>query len=268
MTRNPSIDRQKTSAARNTVFSVSIVGTLAFLALLALSFVSPVTLEAWARAAVEHEIERRVAATVRSIDEATLIRAAERALDSNNHEIRRATEALAELPALVAGVTDEMLNPECPCRAKARELYRSGLGSRIAALASANERLTQLIQTRYAEVSQALLREFRIFTGANALVFAGLGLVALARPKANVQLVSPSIVLLGAGTLVAYLYLFAQNWPQTILLSDYVGLWYFPYLGIALAFLCDVMFNRARVTTWLVNCALKAVGSAFSVVPC
>ena len=253
---------------RSTVLTISVIGTLAFTALLLLSYLSPVTLEAWARIAIEHEIEKRASAALRSLDQSALTRAAEKAIGSNNREIQRAKDLLAELPARVASVTGEMLDPKCPCRVRAIELYKAFLGSRVSALTSTNERLTQLVQSKYVEVSQALLREFRIFTGANALVFACLGVVALFRRKASLQLVLPAIILLVAGAAVGYLYLFTQNWPQTVLLGEYVGLWYFPYLGLAVAFLSDVVFNRARVTTWLVNRVLDIVGSAVSAVPC
>jgi hypothetical protein len=250
------------------VLMVGILGTLVFGALLILSYASPVTLEAWARVAVEREIEERTTSAVHSLDQSALLRATEKIVGSNNREIQSAREALSALPARVAAVTTEMLNPECPCRVRAQELYRESLGAKVGALVSANERLSRLIQSKYAEVTQALLREFRIFVGANALVFACLGFVAVVRRKAGPQLILPSIVLLGAGMVVAYRYLFAQNWPQTVLLGNYVGLWYFPYLGIAVAFLSDVMFNRARVTTWLANRLLDVLGSAVTVSPC
>jgi hypothetical protein len=250
------------------VLTISVVGVLAFAALFVLSYASPVTLEAWARVAIQHEIEKRASAVLQSLDQSALVRAAEKALGANNREIERTREALAELPARVARISAEMLDPKCPCRARAAELYKGSLAAKVARLTSVNERLTQLVQSKYAEVSQALLREFRIFTAANALVFACLGLVALFRRKAGLQLVLPAMVLLVAGVAVAYLYLFTQNWPQTVLLGDYVGLWYFPYLGLAVAFLSDIAFNRARVTTWLVNRMLEAVGSAATAVPC
>jgi hypothetical protein len=63
-------------------------------------------------------------------------------------------------------------------------------------------------------------------------------------------------------------YLFEQNWFHTILFNDYVGFGYFAYLGVAVAFLADIAFNRARVTTDLINAVLNAVGSAVQALPC
>jgi hypothetical protein len=50
--------------------------------------------------------------------------------------------------------------------------------------------------------------------------------------------------------------------------SDFVGFAYIGYLGGAFALLCDILFNRARVTTELLNGLLDAIGSAVQVVPC
>jgi hypothetical protein len=88
------------------------------------------------------------------------------------------------------------------------------------------------------------------------------------RKKATLQLALPAAVLVVAATVVAALYLFNQNWLHTVLYGDYVGLWYVAYLGLAIAGLADVVFNRARVTTRVVNRLLDFVGSALQAVPC
>lgn len=126
--------------------------------------------------------------------------------------------------------------------------------------------LAALVKARHAEVSAALLREFRIFFAANATVFLLLACLAGAwrgRPR---QLLAPTVVLLGAACIVAGCYLLTQDWLQTVLLGDYVGFWYFPYLGIALLFMCDLVFNHARISEMLVSAALEVFGAAVSAV--
>lgn len=88
------------------------------------------------------------------------------------------------------------------------------------------------------------------------------------RRRASLQLLAPTVVLLGAAALVACCYLFSQNWLQTILLSDYVGWTYAPWLGLVIAALADVVWNRARICSMLVNGVLNGVGAAASAVPC
>ena len=88
------------------------------------------------------------------------------------------------------------------------------------------------------------------------------------RQRAALQLALPAVVLAGAVVITTTLYLFNQNWLHTVLFSQYVGLGYVAYLGLAVAFLADIVFNRARVTTELVNIVLQALGSAIKAVPC
>jgi hypothetical protein len=55
---------------------------------------------------------------------------------------------------------------------------------------------------------------------------------------------------------------------HTIVFGQYVGLAYALYLTVVALLLADVVLNRARVTTRLVNVALQAVGSVATAVPC
>ena len=71
-----------------------------------------------------------------------------------------------------------------------------------------------------------------------------------------------------AASLTAYLYLFNQNWLHTIIFSDYVGMTYIAYLAVAFSFICDLLFNRARITARILSQLFSAVGSAVSVAPC
>lgn len=59
-----------------------------------------------------------------------------------------------------------------------------------------------------------------------------------------------------------------KNWLLTILFNDYLGFGYLAYLAVVFALLCDIILNRARVTTTIVNAVLQAVGSVASAVPC
>ena len=121
------------------------------------------------------------------------------------------------------------------------------------AVARRSEGTTHAIHSdENAEVVRALLREFRIFTAANALIFLLLGATTYWRRTAGLQLLLPAVVLVGSATLVGAFYLFAQDWLHTILFSDYVGLGYFAYVGMEAVCLADIVFNRARVTTEVV----------------
>jgi hypothetical protein len=113
--------------------------------------------------------------------------------------------------------------------------------------------LTYLIQTKYIEVVAALTREFRIFTGANAVVFGLLAAIAYFRPKKTSHLVLPTIILIGSTVLAGGIYIFAQDWIHTIVFSDYIGFAYFLYLGLTVAFMTDIFINRGRVSARIID---------------
>jgi len=254
---------------RQLIAFLSVLGILVFGSGFVLSFVNPAFVESVAREVIRIEVERRVGEKLEDLRGTKLAALAERLSGRNAAEIEELKKRLAaDLPQKVAGAVAQMRNLDCECR-KAIERGMTGiLDGRVSDIGRLNERLSVFIRTKYIEVAEALTREFRIFTGANAFVFALLGLTVLVRKKATLQLALPAAVLVVAATVVAALYLFNQNWLHTVLYGDYVGLWYVAYLGLAIAGLADVVFNRARVTTRVVNRLLDFVGSALQAVPC
>jgi hypothetical protein len=92
--------------------------------------------------------------------------------------------------------------------------------------------------------------------------------IAFLKPNAMVQLFVPGILLLTATIISSGIYMFGQDWFYTILYNDYMGFGYLAYLSIIFAFLMDVTFNSARVTTEVLNAACNAIGSSLSFVPC
>jgi hypothetical protein len=254
---------------RQLIASLSVLGILLFGSGFVLSFVNPAFVESVAREVIRIEVEHRVGEKTEDLRGTKLAALAERLSGRNAAEIEELKKRLAaDLPQKVAGAVAQMRNLDCECR-KAIERGMTGiLDGRVSDIGRLNERLSVFIRTKYIEVAEALTREFRIFTGANAFVFALLGLTVLVRKRATLQLALPAAVLVVAATVVAVLYLFNQNWLHTVLYGDYVGLWYVAYLGLAIAGLADVVFNRARVTTRVVNRLLDFVGSALQAVPC
>jgi len=254
---------------RHAIFAIAIVGAVMLGLLLALSYLQPIHLESWTRVVVQHEVQKRVEDKINILNRFRIVRAAQRVVGQNNQAILETKEALASaLFSKVVDTVEKMLDPNCPCRALARNLQLKFLQGKLGILQQANERLTALIELKYFEVTEALLREIRIFCAANTLVFICLGIVTWTRKKATLQLLAPTVVLLGAGILVSYTYLFAQNWLQTILFGEYVGFWYFPYLFITVSCMADIVFNRARICTIIVNTVFSALGSAVSAIPC
>jgi hypothetical protein len=252
--------------------SALIIGTagLVFFALAFLaSIASPGFVEQVAKDVIRYEVEKKVHEKVEAIDTHFLSKKAEVFAKTYADDIAQTKRQLAQqLPARIAEVIGEMQNLDCECRKKIEANIREGFEWRITNASLAQERLTTLIRSKYMETATQLTREFRIFTGTNAIVFALLLVTVLVKRKAGLHLLPSALVLLLAATVTAYLYLFNQNWLHTLVFSDFVGFAYIAYLGGAFALLCDIIFNRARVTTEVLNVFLNAAGSAVQVVPC
>jgi hypothetical protein len=248
---------------------LGLLGTALFAGVFALSFLEPLLIERAAREVVRIEVERKVGEKIDSLSGARITSLAKRVLQRTETDIERSLRAIREdVPRKVADIVAGMLDADCQCRKRLADYARSAYMERLSSLRQAREALSSLIESAYASVTGNLMRELRIFTASNAVAFALLALITLIRRAATLQLFLFALVVVGAVTVTGGLYVFNQNWLHTIVFGDYVGMAYAVYLaGVTLLF-GDVAFNRARVTTEIVNVALAALGSAARAVPC
>ena len=257
------------SPIRTLLLALSAIGGGLFGLMFFASVVNPGYVEQVAKNLIRYQVEKKVHEKVESLDAKFLSSKAASLVKKHADEAALVKRQLREkLPERIAAVIAEMQNLDCECRKKVERNIRAGFEWRIASAAQAQERLTTLIRTQYMETSERLTREFRIFTGTNAVVFVLLGIAALARRRAGLHLLPTAAVLLVAAALTSCLYLFNQDWLHTIVFSDYVGFAFVGYLAVVFAFLCDILFNRARITTWLLNRLFDAVGCSVVVAPC
>jgi len=254
---------------RSFVLLLGVVGAILFGGVFVTSFVNPLLIERAAREVVRIEIERRVGEKIDSLSSSQVGALAKRSLERTGVDLERTQKAIREdIPGAVANVIADMLNANCECRKRLVMHAQALETARLESLIQVRQRLTELIESEYASVTSSLMRELRVFSASNAVAFALLVVVALVRRKATLQLALPALVLIGAVTLTGSLYLFNQNWLHTVVFGEYVGLAYVVYLiGVALL-LADLVFNRARVTTRIVNLVLSSVGSVTQVLPC
>lgn len=255
--------------ARRSALAIGAVGFVLFAMAFLVSIARPGFVEQVARDVIRYEVEKKVHEKVESIDAHFLSGKAEVFAKNYAEDIALARRLLAQqLPTSLANVIAEMQNLDCECRKKIEIDIREGFEWRITSALAAQGRLTTLIRSKYMEIAGQLTREFRIFTGTNAIVFALLLVAVFVKRQAGIHLLPSAFVLLSAATVTAYLYLFNQNWLHTLVFSDFVGFAYIGYLGGVFALLCDIIFNRARVTVEILNSLLNASGSAIQVVPC
>lgn len=254
---------------RRLALVLGALGCVVFTLALTASFVSPSFVEQAAKQAIRQEVEKRVREKIGVLDENFLLRQAQVLARGQSERISQAQQALAQhLPERLSQVIAEMSDLDCECRKKVEAGVRGGLEGEVAGASAIREKLTVLIRTKYMETARQVVREFRIFTGTNALVFGLLAAAVLLKPRAGLHLLPSAALLLIAALVTGYLYLFNQDWLHTLVFNDFVGWGYLAYLGGAFALLADVVLNKVRVTTEVLSLVLDAAGSAVEVVPC
>lgn len=237
---------------RPLVLAIALVGSLFFGALFAVSLARPAWVEQTARTMIRAQIEKTTGEKIAALDARFLDGKARALLQEHGREIAAVRRALTDgLPARIAAIAAEMGIPECECRRRTTERMALKLGT----LQQMQAQLSDLIRTQYLETAGKLLRELRIFSGANALAFALLGIAALRKPAARLQLLPAAATLLLATAAASAAYLFGQNWLHTIVFGDYVGWALLGYIALVYAWLCDLLFNRAQVTAHLLSSA-------------
>lgn len=240
---------QMTSLVRPVALVLSVLGSLLFGGLLLVSVLQPTWIEHTARELIRQHIEKTTGEKLRALDTRFLTGRAQLLWQGKQQEIDAARKALSTgLPARVAAIAAEMGIPACECRQRREERLQLEIGT----AQQMQGQLDALIRTAYLDTADKLLRELRIFSAANALAFALLGLAALRRHGADAVALVPAAATLLAATLVSSaVYLWGQNWLHTIVFGSYVGWGQLAYIAVVYAGLCDLLFNRARISRHL-----------------
>jgi hypothetical protein len=247
-----------------------------FVALFVLTFADPHTVEKSAKGFIEWKLKNDVNKKIDAIrwpESQTL----EKFLGNKAKALNQKADAKLtaykqmlknDVPAIMAGQLAKVRDLDCECRQKWKERLTSYITFEIATAERAKEKLADFMQAKYMGIVAKLTMDVRIFLGINALVFIFLFMASFLKPKATEHLFLPGTLLLLSTAICSYFYLFEQNWFYTILYNDYTGFGYLAYLLIVFGILCDIVFNKARITTELINALANALGSAFSVAPC
>jgi hypothetical protein len=235
---------------RPVILAIALAGTTLFGGLLAVSVVQPIWVEQSAREMIRVQLEKTTGEKIDALNNRFLQGKAAAAMQEKAHEIEAARKALADgLPAKVLAIAAEMGVPECECRQRHRERTELRIGS----AQQMQARLDALIRSAYLDTADKLLRELRIFSGANALAFALLGLAAWRRLTGahGASLIPAAATLLVATLASSAIYLWGQNWLHTIVFGSYAGWAQLAYIALVYAWLCDLLFNRARISLHL-----------------
>lgn len=248
---------------------LGVTGVVLFGILFTLTFLSSAQLETSAKRFVQHQIEKEIRATYNAAQSSSITQNAKILADKLGLETDEIEQSLNdELPQKIASVIAAMCGYDCERKKAVASAITEGYLDRIKNIKIAEDSLGNIIKGKYLQIVENLRFDLRIFLGTNLLSFLVLLVVSFAKPQAIQHLFLPGILLLVATVISATIYIFGQDWFYTILYNDYMGYAYSVYLLLIFAFFMDIVFNRARITTEIINTIANAIGSAFSVMPC
>jgi hypothetical protein len=252
------------------------LGTILFIPIFFLSFAEPQLIENSGKAFVEWKLEK---STNDRIDSIKLPKESkfEKLLGNKTKKLRNKTEGEIQIlkqklkddaPSLIAAQLAKLRNLDCECRKLWEKKSRDSMKFELASFETAKLKLVDFTQNKYMEIVDKLTLDVRIFVGANGIVFLFLMLVSFLKPSAIKHLFLPSVLMLISTVLCSYFYIFEQNWFYTIIYNNYTGFAYVGYLTFVFSVLCDIVFNKAKMTTEIINAFLQSIGHAASLVPC
>jgi hypothetical protein len=252
---------------------LALLGTLFFGFALALTFATPEFVERvgsdFIKQRIEQETHEKIDSLTLSTGDSRLGRLAQKVLDGQQERIDTLkSEIKARADAKIADVFAQMSVFDCECRARFEAAIDRDLWMDLTLAQVAVAKVEEFLEAKYVDVVRKLRTDLRIFLGSNLLAFLALLLVAFAKPGATAPLLVPGAILMTAVVICSYFYVFQQNWFFTIIYGDYVGFAYVAYLGSVFGFLCDIVLNCGRVTTWLLNLLMDAIGSTLTFEPC
>lgn len=151
---------------------IAWAGLLLFGAAWLASLVSPGWVEQQGRALLKQQVERRVQQRIDALDDHAVLRLGAKLRTQERQRLQSMQAQLRDgLPARVAQVVAEMSDLDCACRRNIQDWLEGGLRQSLQDATQRENRLTRLIRSQYMETAAQLMREWRIVTGANALVW-------------------------------------------------------------------------------------------------
>lgn len=252
-----------------TLKSIGIFGLLLFGALFSLTLLSPTTIEESAKGFIKFQIEKEVHEKYESASQSSIANTALDFAERLGFEKKKIQEDLSnKLPEKIANIIASMCGYDCEKKKALAQTITSGYLERINNIEVAQDTLGNIVKGKYIEIIGNLKTDLRIFLGTNFFMFLVLLSVSFFKPQAVTHLFLPAMLLLLATVVSSSIYIFGQDWFYTILYNDYMGFGYLAYTAVIFGVLLDISFNKARVTSEVINGIANIIGSAVSVAPC
>ena len=248
---------------------IGSLGVLLFGLLISVTFLSPGKVEQSAKDFVKNQIEKEMREKQQALIDSTTAEAALNIAGRLGFEKEKIQSNLYNnLPERISSIIASMCGYDCEKKRALRQSITSSYFERIKNIQIAESTLSNIIKGKYFEIMGNLKLDLRIFLGTNLVMFLVLLVVSFAKPQGVAHLFLPGMLLVAATIFSSSIYIFGQDWFYTILYNDYMGFGYLAYVAVIFGALLDITFNKARVSTEIINGIANATGSAFSVIPC
>lgn len=248
---------------------IGILGMVLFGLLFGLTYGIPEAVEESAKSFVKKQIEDEIREKYQNSKASTLSEKALKIANDLGYQENKIRENINnKLPEKIAEIIASLCGYDCERKKALTKSITAGYVERIANIQIAQQQLGQIIKGKYMEIIGDLRMDLRIFLGSNTAMFLILLLISLLKPKAVSHLFLPGVLLLISTIVASTIYIFGQNWFYTIIYNNYMGVGYLAYILIIFGFLMDIVFNRARITTEIINGIFNSIGSAITVFPC
>lgn len=252
-----------------TLKTIGLLGIALFGLLLSLTFISSTAIEESAKGFVKFQIEKEVREKQYLLGQSSIADKALSIISRLGYKKEKIQDDLDnKLPEKIASFLASMCGYDCEKKKALSKSITSGYFDRIKKIQLATSTLGKIVKGKYLDIVGNLKADLIIFLGANFLMFFLLFVISFTRPKAIKHLFLPGLLLLVATVMSSSIYIFGQDWFYTILYNDYMGFGYLVYIAVIFGILLDISFNKAKVTTEVINGVANVTGSAFSVLPC
>lgn len=260
--------RHANKAMNSTLKVCALLGVALFGFMFIATFQSQERLERSAKGFIQSQIEKEVTARQKAIAESSLAEAALSLAGRLGVEKEQLESNLTNnLPEQIAAVIASMCGYSCEMEKAISQSIAQEHKNRISRIEIAESTLGDIVRGKYLEIFQSLKADLQIFLGSNLMMFLLVLTASWTRPKATQHLFLPAILLVISTITASSIYIFGQDWFYTIVYNNYMGFGYLVYILVIFAFLMDILINKARVTTQIINGVANALGSALTLVP-
>jgi hypothetical protein len=242
---------------KNFLLTSSTIGILIFGAVFSATFLSTGYIESSARSFIVSRIEKEI--KEKKVAGVNLNDVGEKLGWLKDKYADQIASAQKQMSGGIRIKIEDMLARICDVRClqdkgiQLEDVTESALQEKIAQLKDVSEKLSEMIKGKYYGIIGNLLTDLRIFSGVNLILFVLIAGTMMKGPSVTKPLILPAGLLFASTIVSTSIYIWGQNWFYTILFNNYMGYGYAAYVGVIFAFLLDIVFNSAHITTSIVD---------------